>query len=71
MRMEKEGPAWRTKLKYMRQRYGEGGWLEKGPGSHGACDMWQKHAPLHLDVAQSDVCGHPSRQADACRCRYL
>ncbi len=27
--------------------------------SHGACDTWQKHAPLHHDVAQSDVCGHP------------
>lgn len=38
--------------------------------SHAACDMWQKHASLRHDVAQSDVCGHPSRQADACRCRY-
>jgi len=29
--------------------------------SHGTCDSWQKHAPLHHDVAQSDVCGHPTQ----------
>lgn len=27
--------------------------------SHGACDVWEKQTPLHRDVAQSDVYGHP------------
>lgn len=30
--------------------------------SHGACDVWWKHAPLPHDVVQLDVCGHPLRQ---------
>lgn len=34
--------------------------------SYGAYDMWQKHAPLHNDVTQSDVCSYSSHQAGAC-----
>ena len=57
-------------LKYVvRQRKGEGGWrkvlgtlleLLNAP-LIALVHAWQKHAPLHHDVAQSDVCGHPTQ----------
>lgn len=73
MRMENEGPAGRTRPQIRREaalRRAGGLAGERSSGrcwnllmhhwSHGACDTWQKHAPLHHDVAQPDVCGHPT-----------